>query len=58
MVCETEDLINENQELTNTLEATKEERKKLGDCTTRSQGQKLERIKNMLNRNSCRARFH
>lgn len=37
MVHETEELVNENQNLTNTLQATRQERQNLADCTTRSQ---------------------
>jgi len=58
MVVETEELINENQNLTNTLEVTIEEKKQLADCTGRAQVNKLDRLKNMLDRNTCRARFH
>jgi len=58
MVYETEELVNENQNLTNSLQATQEEKTKLADCTTRSQVQKLDRLRGMLDRNTTRARFH
>jgi len=57
LVSFTEDLVNENQELINTLSACKQEKEKLLDCTTKQQGMKLERIRNMLNRNLLKKRF-
>lgn len=58
LVTVTEDLQNDNQELKNTLVACKRERDVLVDCTTKQQGLKLERIRNMLNRNLTRRRFY
>ena len=57
LVSFTEDLMNENQDLTNTLEKAKERQTQLMDQTTRTQGLKLDRIRNMLNRNLMRHRF-
>jgi hypothetical protein len=54
----TEDVMNENQDLTNNLEKAKEKQTQLSDCSTRTQGLKLERIRNMLYRNLVRFRFN
>ncbi|CDW85127.1 UNKNOWN [Stylonychia lemnae] len=57
LVSFTEDLMNENQEIQNTLKACQQQKQQLMDCTSRQQGLKLERIRNMLNRNHLRHFF-
>lgn len=58
LVSFTEDLTNENIELQNTLQQCQREREKLMDCSGRQKSLKVERIRNMLNRNLCRRRFY
>jgi len=57
MVEFSEELMNENQDLVNNLEQQKRKQEQLKDCSTRQQGTKLQRIRNMLNRNLLRRRF-
>ena len=57
LVSYSEDLLNDNQELKNTLAACREEKQKLLDCSSKQKGLKLERIRNMLNRNLLRRKF-
>ena len=53
----TEDLVNENQNLQNEVQSQQREKEKLADQSGRTQISKLERVRNMLNRNSVRKRF-
>ena len=48
----TEDLMNENQELKNTLSAQHKEEEKLANCKFRQQSLKVERLRNIINRNA------
>ena len=50
----TDDLINENQELKNTLSACHQEEDRLAQAKFRQQSLKVERLRNILNRNTIR----
>ena len=53
----TEDLMNENQELQNNLQTCHEEQERLANCKFRQQSLKIERLRNILNRNMLRRKL-
>jgi hypothetical protein len=50
----TEDLMNDNQELRNTLSRCYQEEERLQQCKFRQQSLKIERLRNLINRNALK----